>query len=184
MIKKYGPITMGILLLAFMACNNTNTPTISLRKKVIDSSFVINLKTSNLKEIKSIDSFKIDDEGDQIYTIVKPRMKFWKYHEDIINDNLKVKTILSTEPKDMALDGSLNLVFLGLYNKNNQLTDLLRIGKYAMFSDIDELETSSIDGNHIEKKKRSREISDEGLVLTTNTIESYQITSDGKFRKL
>jgi|GEM_PF-3401686 len=184
MTKKYSSITMGIILLAFMACNNPNAPTISLRKKVIDSSFVTNLKTSNLKEIKSIDSFKIDDEGDQIYTVVKPRMKFWEYREEIINDNLRVKTILSTEPKDMALDGSLNLVFLGLYDKNNHLTDLLRVGKYAMFSDTDELETSSIDGNQIEKRKRSREISDEGLALTKNITERYQITTDGKFKKL
>lgn len=184
MTKKYSFIAIGVMLLAFMACNNTNTPTISLRKKVIDSSFMINLKTSDLKEIKSIDSFKIDDEGDQIYTVVKPRMKFWEYHEEIINDNLRIKTILSTEPKDMALDGSLNLVFLGLYDKNNHLTDLLRVGKYATFSDTDELETSSIDGNKIEKRKRNREISDEGVVLIKNITEHYQITTNGRFKKL
>ena len=183
MIKKYIHVAMSIALLMFAACNS-NPSAINIKKVFIDSTFLVKLKTSNLKEIKSINNFHIDDKGDQIYALIKPRMKFWVYREEAISSEISMKIILSTEPNDMGLDGKLNVVFLGLYDKENQLIDLLRIGKYASFSDTDELETSIINDDQIVKKKTSNEILDDGQIYQTTINEHYQITTNGKFKKL
>lgn len=53
---------MSIALLMFAACNS-NPSAINIKKVFIDLTFLVELKTSNLKEIKSINNFHIVGTG-------------------------------------------------------------------------------------------------------------------------
>ena len=142
-----------------------------------DSTFVRSFNTDNLKEIKYLGDFTIGD--DEFYSLIKPKMKFYNLKDFEISSSVNGKIILTTQPKDMELDGELKLIYLSTFDKEGNPISSLRIAKFAQVSDANVLETGKLVGNSITRRTRALSVNEDGSLREVDYEEKFRIKEDG-----